>query len=159
MAGADELNIAYADTAVAYGTWRNILIQVRRGELTAERVQRMEAVFRRARLEVKGPAMLIGLLEPDAPVASATVRKLQTELLRAASNDPRHHFSVVIEGESLTTHLQRTIIRGVLVATPRVRVAASVSDALPFIHDITRQPTTAVARVVESVRAAILPAG
>lgn len=128
-----DFELLLADEEIAFASFRNLLIQVRRGELTLDRFRRITTAVSGKRVEFRGVGGYVGVLEEGAPVVRGDVRAEQSVFFKRFSSDPRHFFGVVVEGDGVLVHLQRTIMRGLLLANPQARVGSSVREIAPFL--------------------------
>lgn len=134
--------------------YRNVLIQIRSGAMTASVLDRIENGALLMRASSGGPVGAIAILEEGASLAGPAVRNRQMEVLRSLLSDPRTHLSSVVLGDSIGTRALRTFMRLALLGKPRVHAAATVDEAIDWLCKRLGTPTRAELRAaIATVRA------
>ncbi len=130
-----------------------LLVQVRRGVMTVESLAQIERRVRevRARFTAGRRVGMVSLLEPNAAVASNEVRVRQRALIEAMMEGLDARVVVAVMGDGVSSMLQRSVVRGLLFANPRVRVAKSPEDGgawlAPHLGVTGAQIVSAIQRV------------
>jgi hypothetical protein len=105
-AGATEVLLKDADGTMVL--WRrSVLVQVRRGQLTAEVLQRAGAALRPL-LREGHPLGALFVLEPTAAVPTDEIRAMQASLLDELTAHAPMRMAAVILGEGVTPSLNRS---------------------------------------------------
>ena len=131
----DELEILVHDEGNFFARWKNVLFQVRSGDMTPSLLGRVESAARLLRASVQGPVGMIAIIEDGASLAGADVREQQAKLLRALLADGRSHMVAVVLGESVGTRAVQTVMRVLLRGTPRLSIAKTPEDAADWLAE------------------------
>lgn len=89
----------------------NVVVQVRRGQLTNDVLESIIVFSRAARVRSGGAFGILSILEPQAPMPAAEVRKRQKELVSVMLSDANTYQALVLLGDSPTVSAQRAIAR------------------------------------------------
>ncbi len=115
----------------AVGRWRNVLVQVRTGEMTVEALGHIETAARltRAQLPAGEPfgALLVIAEGAQPPVGEAA--KKQREVIASLARYERLHLALVLEGRGAGSIAQRAIARVMMGAKHRT-IADDVNEAV-----------------------------
>lgn len=99
------------DARQCVARWNNVLIQVRRGELTLEGLADLQRHLTSMALRHTGPKGVFGVMEPGAPIPSQEVRAAQMAVYRTALSSEGGWFGVVvIPPEGVAAPLKRAVV-------------------------------------------------
>lgn len=132
-----------------------LIVQVRRGTMSLDVLDRIERRAREARLRFTrsgGRIGFVGVLEESAAVMSEEVRVRQRAVLEGAIAGLDTRIAVLVGGSGLTATLQRTLARGLLIADRRVSVVKAADGAAAWIAPHLGVRPVEVASVVERAR-------
>lgn len=152
--GSFEVVLCDATHAIAVAA--PLLVQVRRGDMTAAALEEIERRVREVRGRLATPGQRVGLisvLEAGVRTPSDEVRARQRRLIETSIHGLDARIAAVVLGDGITAMLQRTIARGVLFANPRVRIARAPEEAAAWIGPHLEVPEADVAQVVARTRA------
>jgi hypothetical protein len=137
------------------GSSGGVFFQVRRGELSADDIERMKAAAFRHRGRVErglryGAMFLTG---PSASIPIEAVRAKQRVVVAEMLGDPRIRMAVVVVGESVDSTMLRSASRGVVPSHPQLRVFANPDNACEWLGQELAASPTAIAAALREVRA------
>lgn len=110
----------------------NVLVQVRRGQLTLDLLDMVVSHGRSTRLQHGGGMCLLGVIEEQAPVPDSAVRKRQAEVAASMLADPTSRAAIVVLGQSTTASLKRAVMR-LVVSGRHARQCRIFDDIEPAI--------------------------
>lgn len=154
LSPAEEI---YVDRDHAVIWFAPLLVQVRRGPMTAAALQMIERGLR----ELRGRGLRSGhrvaavpYLEETAPVMHDELRAEQRRVVHAMLEGLDVRLSPVIGGHGVTALLQRTLVRGITFADRRVRVATGAEEAAAWVAPHLGVPAAEVVDAILRARAA-----
>lgn len=147
-----ELEVLVEDEGNLLARAGNVVIQVRRGMMSASVLDRMESAARLLRASSAGPVGGIAVIEEGAQLAGAELRTRQAQVVRALLSDPRTHLVSVVLGDSVGTRAVRTVMRVLLLGTPRLHTASTLEDGVAWLSARVNMPVVSLMRAVERAR-------
>jgi hypothetical protein len=122
------IDIALDDGACRVVRWRNAFVEFRWGRLSVSSLDAMLRLYQEMAGQTTQPIFTIIVLAPDADIPTAPVRARQREVLAQIASGGRWHAAVVVEGDSVFSHLSRSILEK--MQTPSFRDVAEAVRAL-----------------------------
>jgi hypothetical protein len=113
--------------------YRNVVLQVRSGDMTLPILQRIESAALLARASAGGSVGAIAIIEEGASLASADVRAAQAALVRRLLKDPRTHFVTVVVGQTVANRAITSVMRLLLLGVPRLRSVGTIEEAIAWL--------------------------
>jgi hypothetical protein len=128
-----ELEVLVHDAGNLVARHRNVVIQVRSGDMTPAILQRIESAALLARASAGGSVGAVAIIEDGASLASAEVRKEQAAVVRRLLRDPRTHFVTVIAGDTVANRAINSVMRLLLLGVPRLRSVSTIEEAIAWL--------------------------
>lgn len=129
-----------SNTVVIEGS---VFVQVRRGRLTIDAVDRLVAAARSFLTSRKGPVAAIAILERGAEVPEEDVRIHQQKGMSALMDDERVFVAGVVLGDDTGAMLRRASTRGVAHQSRHKRTFQDVAEAVRWVAtQLSMEPTT-----------------
>ena len=129
-----------------------IFVQVRRGPLTIDAVDRLVVSARSFLASHQGKVAAIAILERGAAVPDEDVRAHQQQGMAALLDDERVLVAGVVLGEDTSATLRRAVARSVAHGNRRKRTFQDVSDAARWVATELSMDGSAVYDIVERAR-------
>ena len=130
-----------------------ILVQVRRGPLTAEVLGAIEITTRHLLQSSKDPVGFVSILEVGAPVVEAELRARQRAVITELLTRGNARLVAVIIGDGVAASLRRTLVRTTVVGNPRIEICATPADAARVMNAHTGMTTQSVSEAISDARA------
>lgn len=130
-----------------------VFVQVRRGKLTIDAVDRLVSAARTFLAQKKGRVAAIAILEPGAAVPDDAVRAHQRRGMEGLMDDERVVVAGVVLGEDTDATLRRAVARSVSSANKRRRTFQDVGEAVRWVASELQMDASELHRVVERARA------
>ncbi len=146
MVATSDIDILLDDGANRVAMGQNVFVQVRHGEQTEVALDLMIATFRARKRHDQRMYFALFVVEEGAPVASAAVRKRQTEVIGEILASGRVHIAAVLEGAGIMSDLKRIALRA--LADSRVGIHNDVEAA---IRALTKMPGAPPASLLGAV--------
>jgi hypothetical protein len=130
-------------------TYKNVILQIRRGVMTLAALEQVVSIVRlaRARLRGKGGA-LIGVIEESAELSSGAVRARQKELLRNLLEHERSWAATIVDQSTVKGALLRTSLRLLVLGHARTGVFGTPLDAGTWLASRVNLPAAELASLV-----------
>ncbi len=142
----------YVDTKEHFiASYKNLLLQVRRGPLPLSVLDRVESIVRSLRAREGGGAF-IGVLEESAEVTSGEVRARQMALFKDLLGHPRNFAATVVPNPSAKGALLRTFMRMVAFANPRLGVFGQPIEAARWLEKRAGIPALELTALIDWAR-------
>jgi hypothetical protein len=147
LAGVD---IIFDDGSTRFAMWKNVIVQVRRGKLTASALDLMMASWRSR--QQRSPRQIFGVfvITEGAELPAADARKRQIEVLTEVGASGRLHAAVVLEGSGVLADLRRAVVAS--LGGNRVDVYKTSEEAARSLSELAGAPSEA--EILAVVRAA-----
>ncbi len=151
MVATSDIDIILDDGANRVAMAQNVFVQVRHGEQTEVALDLMIATFRARKRHDQRMYFALFVVEDGAPVATAPVRKRQTEVIREILGSGRVQIAAVLEGDGIMSDLKRIALRA--LADTRVGIHNNVEDAVRALAKVPgAPPASLLTAVVEAAR-------
>jgi hypothetical protein len=128
-----ELEVLVRDAGNLVARHRNVLIQVRSGEMTRPILERIESAALLARASAGGNVAMLAVIEEGATLASNDVRAAQAAVVKRMLRDPRTYFVTVVAGQTIANQAIQTVMRMLLIGVPRLRSVGTVDEAVTWV--------------------------
>jgi hypothetical protein len=151
-----ELEVLVRDAGNLVARHRNVLIQVRSGEMTEAILARIESAALLARASAGGNVAMLAVIEDGATLASNEVRKAQATVVRRMLRDPRTYFVTVVAGQTVANQAIQTVMRLLLLNVPRLRSVGTVDEAIAWVIERVEGTETAPLRAAIAEARAML---
>lgn len=149
------LDIVLSEDGNLFARQDRLLVQVRRGRITIEVLDRIGAEVRAMLASVRGPTGFVAVLEPTAETVSLAVRERQRLIVKATETQGDVKMALVVVGDGIQASLSRSIARALLHRNHRLKVAHDVDGAAQWVSaHIGIHARDVVAAVQESRRLA-----
>lgn len=135
----------------------HLFVQVRRGRLTIDAVDRLVVAARSFLASHKGRVAAIAILERDASVPDEEVRAHQERGMSALLDDDRVFVAGVVLGDDTSATLRRAVTRGVAHGNRRKRTFQDVGEAVRWVAEALSIEASDVYSVVERARGPVAP--
>jgi hypothetical protein len=151
---SSAIEILLADHDNVFARHDRLLIQVRRGVLTVDVIERIaiEGNLTRARHSGR-PIALVSVVEASAVMTSAEVRARSRAVIRGFAEHRGTAIALVIEGEGAAPSIVRTMTRALLIGQPQLRTAPTVEGIALWVADHLGIHSADVIESVARVRA------
>ncbi len=150
----ESIEVLVRDSGNLLARYRNVVLQVRTGEMTLPMLQRIESAALLARAATSGNVGAVAIIEEGAVLASADIRAEQAAVVRRLLRDPRTHFVTVVVGQSVGTRAINTVMRLLLLGVPRLRSMGRIDEAIEWLAPKLGNVTPSeLRRVIEDARA------
>jgi hypothetical protein len=149
-----ELEVLVHDAGNLLARHRNIVLQIRSGEMTGEILDRIESAALLARAASGGSVGAIAVIEEGATLAPAAVRARQAAIVKQLLKDPRTHFATVVVGQSVANRAITTVMRLLLLNVPRLRSFTTIDEGIDWlVQHVDGVEPRALRAAVEDARA------
>ena len=128
-----ELEVLVRDAGNLVARHRNVLIQVRSGEMTKAILERIESAALLARASAGGNVAMVAVIEDGATLASNEIRTAQATVVKRMLRDPRTYFVTVVAGQTIANQAIQTVMRLLLLGVPRLRSVGTVEEAVAWV--------------------------
>lgn len=144
---ATEVFIDDGDIFVA--SYKNVILQIRRGAMTLAALEQMESLVRLLRARQRGrDGALIAVLEESAELPTGVVRTRQMAIVRELLAHERSWAATVVADGTVKSALLRTFMRLLALGHPRVGVFATALDAGTWLEKHVHLPSGEVISLV-----------
>lgn len=144
-----DVDIVFDDGGSRFASYRNVIVQVRWGRLTAEALDFMLAHWRQRQRKAPSKMFAFFVITERAPLPEVEVRDKQREVVEELLESNRVEAALVIEGDGPLVETRRVLAR--LVSRRKGEIFPTVEAAADSIAKFADAPTEK--EILEIVRA------
>lgn len=150
---ASALVVEFNDEDNTLAVYKNVMVQVRTGQMTLPVVARIAVAARTMRTKKPGKLGLLAVLEAGAEIASAEVRAAQQRNLRELMAGGDNYSVGFMADDGIKARLLRSFTRMLILGNKRFHIAKDASDASVWLSNVLGSPPSEeLLAVVQHVR-------